>query len=180
MHEPSMRGYFGIGAERISKAMNLGTLMRTAHAFGASFAFVVDATYAVREAKSDTSEAAGQLPIYDVPDAASLHLPKQCRLIGVELSDDAVDLPTFRHPPQAAYVLGPERGVLSDAMLARCAHVVRIPTRFCVNLGVAGAIVMYDRMLSLGRFPERPVRPGGPGEAQPAHTHGGPRRRRLP
>jgi len=169
-----MRGYFGIGAERISKAMNLGTLMRTAHAFGASFAFVVDATYAVREAKSDTSAAAGQLPIYDVPDAAALQLPKKCRLIGVELTDDAVDLPSFRHPAQAAYVLGPERGELSAEMQARCDHLVRIPTRFCVNLGVAGAIVMYDRLLALGRFAERPVHAGGPpaGAAAP--------RRRLP
>ena len=172
-----MRGYFGIGAERISKAMNLGTLMRTAHAFGASFAFVVDATYAVRQAKSDTSEAAGQLPIYDVPDAASLQLPKKCRLVGVELTDDAVDLPSFRHPTQAAYVLGPERGELSPAMQARCDHIVRIPTRFCVNLGVAGAIVMYDRLLSRGRFAERPVRPGEPDAAAPPHRHGNPRRR---
>ena len=34
-----MRGYFAIGAERISKPMNLGALMRTGHAFGASFVF---------------------------------------------------------------------------------------------------------------------------------------------
>jgi len=174
MHEPRMRGYFGIGAERISKAMNLGTLMRTAHAFGASFAFVVDATYAVREAKSDTSAAAGQLPIYDVPNPASLQLPKTCRLIGVELTDDAIDLPSFRHPAQAAYVLGPERGELSAEMQARCAHIVRIPTRFCVNLGVAGAIVMYDRLLARGRLAERPVHAGG---APPAAA---PSRRRLP
>jgi len=180
MHEPKLRGYFGIGAERISKAMNLGTLMRTAHAFGASFAFVVDATYAVREARSDTSEAAGQLPIYDVADAGSLQLPKKCRLIGVELTDTAVDLPSFRHPTQAAYVLGPERGELSPAMQARCDHIVRIPTRFCVNLGVAGAIVMYDRMLSLGRFAERPVGGGGAPEGPPPHIQGAARRRRLP
>ncbi len=180
MHGFEMRGYFGIGAERISKAMNLGTLMRTAHAFGAAFAFVVDATYAVRQAKSDTSEAAGQMPIYDVPDAASLHLPKKCRLIGVELTDEAVDLPSFRHPRQAAYVLGPERGELSADMQARCDHVVRIPTRFCVNLGVAGAIVMYDRLLSLGRFAERPVQSGGAAAAPHLHVQGAPRRRRLP
>ena len=31
-----MRGYFGIGVEGISKPMNLGSLFRTAHAFGAS------------------------------------------------------------------------------------------------------------------------------------------------
>jgi tRNA G18 (ribose-2'-O)-methylase SpoU len=179
MPEPTMRGYFAIGAERISKAMNLGTLMRTAHAFGASFAFVIDATYAVRQAKSDTSEAAGQMPIYDVPDAAALVLPKKCRLVGVELTDDAVDLPSFRHPRQAAYVLGPERGELSPELQARCDHVVRIPTRFCVNLGVAGAIVMYDRLVSLGRFAERPVGPGAPRAEPAAHTHGG-RVHRLP
>ena len=38
-----MRGYFGIGAEGISKPMNLGNLIRSAHAFGASFVFLVDA-----------------------------------------------------------------------------------------------------------------------------------------
>src|SRR3546814_8737917 len=35
----AMRGYFAIGAEGISKPMNLGSLMRSAHAFGASFFF---------------------------------------------------------------------------------------------------------------------------------------------
>ena len=29
-----MRGYFGIGVENVSKAMNAGAVMRTAHAFG--------------------------------------------------------------------------------------------------------------------------------------------------
>ena len=36
-----MRGYFGIGIEGVSKPMNLGSLMRTAHAFGASFCFAI-------------------------------------------------------------------------------------------------------------------------------------------
>jgi hypothetical protein len=35
-------------------------------------------------------------------------------------------------------------------------------TRFCINLAVAGAVVMYDRMLSLGRLAPRPVRSGVP------------------
>ena len=34
-----MRGYFAVGAEGLSKAMNFGTLMRSAHGFGASFFF---------------------------------------------------------------------------------------------------------------------------------------------
>jgi hypothetical protein len=34
---------------------------------------------------------------------------------------------------------------------------VRIPTRFALNLAVAGALVLYDRLLQHGRFAERPV-----------------------
>jgi hypothetical protein len=43
-----------------------------------------------------------------------------------------------------------------------CDYVVKIPTRFSVNLGVAGALIMYDRQLSLGRHAARPVAEGGP------------------
>ena len=83
-------------------------------------------------------------------------------------------MPSFRHPPQAAYVLGAERTDLSSELLQRCDYVVRIPTRFCVNVAVAGALVMYDRMISLGRFAERPVRVGGPAGPPRAHVHGEP------
>jgi tRNA G18 (ribose-2'-O)-methylase SpoU len=162
MQVNTSRGYFAIGAERISKAMNLGNLVRSANAFGASFVFLIDAQYNPRTAKSDTSNAEVALPVYDVPDPVQLKLPRGCRLVGVELVTDAIDLPSFRHPMQAAYVFGPERGSLSPELLARCDHVVRIPTRFCINLAVAGAVVMYDRMVCLGRFAERPVRTGGP------------------
>jgi hypothetical protein len=84
---------------------------------------------------------------------------------------------------------------------------VRIPTRFALNLAVAGALVLYDRLLQHGRFAERPVgsspvgstimgstlastpaSPPGPAPASPAARnapdatrHGAPRfRRTLP
>jgi tRNA G18 (ribose-2'-O)-methylase SpoU len=174
--DAAMRGFFAIGAEGISKPMNLGNLIRSAHAFGASFVFLINADYRVRQARSDTSQAEFQLPVYDFASADDLRLPRGCRLIGCELVDEAVDLPSFRHPLNAAYVFGPERSSLTPAMLARCQHVVRIPTRFCINLAVAGAIVMYDRLLSLGRFAPRPLHTGGPVESGPPHVHGPPRR----
>jgi len=49
---------------------------------------------------------------------------------------------------------------------------VKIPTKFCVNVAVAGAIVMYDRVSQLSRFAERPIKAGGPTEARAAHRHG--------
>ena len=180
-----MRGYFGIGAEGISKAMNVGALMRTTHAFGGSFFFTVGAVYDRRQSeKSDTSKGAANLPLYEFADAGALMLPRGCALVGVELTDDAIELPSFRHPRAAAYVLGPERGSLSPELTALCDHVVKIPTRFCVNVGLAGAIVMYDRTTSLGRFAPRPVRPGGPAEPLPPPEFGAPvwvrkRRRRA-
>ena len=170
-----MRGYFAIGVEGISKAMNVGSLLRTAHAFGASFVFTIAANYERGEGgRSDTSNAPGQVPFYSFPDIPSMVLPDDCTLVGVELTNDAIELPSFRHPSRAAYVMGPERGSLSPAMTEKCDFVVKIPTRFCVNVGVAGAILMYDRIMSLGQFPRRPINPGGSTEALPEHVFGDP------
>src|SRR5215468_10248331 len=161
------RGYFAIGAERISKALNLGNLMRSAHGFGASFTFTIGADYQALEARADTSKGSQHLPHYNWASAAQMALPKGCRLVGVELLDEAIDLPSFQHPRCAAYVLGPERGELSPPLVERCDYVVRIPTSFCVNLAMAGAIVMYDRVRSLGRFPPRPLGEGGHAAPRP-------------
>ena len=152
------RGYFGIGAEGVSKSANVGALLRTAHAFGAAFCFTVGPGWDARAGRqADTADTPAHVPLWRFADLGSLALPQGCVLVGVELLDDAVDLPSFRHPLNAAYVLGPERSGLSPALLGRCRHVVRIPTRFALNLGVAGALVLYDRLLQHGRFAERPV-----------------------
>jgi tRNA G18 (ribose-2'-O)-methylase SpoU len=162
-----MRGYFAVGVDGVSKAMNLGNLLRIAHAFGASFFFTVAGRVKLADAQSDTSDAAGHLPVYQFASVEELKLPQGCTLVGIEITDEAVELPSFHHPLRAAYVLGSERLSLSPAMLQRCQHVVKIPTRFSINVGMAGAIVLYDRMLTHGRFAERPLRAGGPGPAVP-------------
>lgn len=168
-----MRGYFGIGVEGISKEYNLGNLVRSAHAFGASFFFTV-APYADFRAirVSDTAGSLDHMPYYQYDAPQAMDLPKDCVLVGVEFTDESVPLPSFRHPVRAAYILGPEMGSLSPEIVERCDHVVKIPMKFCVNVGVAGALVMYDRMLSMGRFAERPVRAGGPMTAREKHKYG--------
>ncbi len=157
------RGYFGIGAERISKALNLGNLMRSAHGFGASFTFTIGATYQALEARADTSKGAQHLPHYDWTNGggagAAGRLPSGRRGAAgrghrpAELSSPA---------PRAPTCWGRNAVRLSPDLVARCDYVVRIPTSFCVNLAMAGAIVMYDRVRSLGRFPPRPIGEGGP------------------
>lgn len=152
-----LRGYFGIGVESVSKSMNVGSLFRSAHAFHANFVFTVNAQYKKKLGnKVDTSNTSNHLPFYEFPDSNHFVLPDLCQLVGIELTDDATDLPSFRHPLQAAYILGPERGSLSSNILMRCEHIVRIPTKFCINVGLAGAITMYDRLITLGKFVQRP------------------------
>jgi tRNA G18 (ribose-2'-O)-methylase SpoU len=183
MAEARSRGYFGIGVEGVSKSANVGALLRTAHAFNAAFCFIVGAGFDARAGRlADTAGSPAQVPLWRFPDVGSLCLPQSCVLVGVELLDDATDLPSFRHPLSAAYVLGPERSGLSPAIRPRCRHFVRIPTRFALNLAVAGALVLYDRLLQHGRFAERPVGTHGLIATLPAPCgHGPPRfRRNIP
>ena len=167
-----MRGFFGIGVEGISKERNLGNLVRSAHSFGSSFFFAINPELDIKKVRySDTSGAYDHMPFYDYESFEEFKLPKRCALVGVEFIEDSVELPSFKHPTQAAYILGPEMGNLSDEVLACCDHVIKIPMKFCINVGTAGAIVMYDRLISMGRFAPRPVKPGGPDVKMEEHVH---------
>ena len=176
MTEARARGYFGIGVEGVSKSENVGALLRTAHAFGAAFCFTIGAGWDARAAgRADTARTPEHVPLWRFADVGSLSLPQGCTLIGIELLDEAVPLPSFHHPLNVAYVLGPERAGLSPALLERCRDVVRVPTRFALNLAVVGALVLYDRLLQYGRFADRPV--GSIARAEPLGVapHGKPR-----
>ena len=117
--------------------MNLGNLVRIANAFDASFFFSVAPMLKLSDAQSDTSRAQGALPFYSFPEAADFRLPLGCRLVGVEITDDAVGCqPPF---PSGRPMSGAERFSLSPQMLKACEFVVKIPTRFSINVGMAGA-----------------------------------------
>lgn len=176
-----MRGFFGVGVEGISKSMNLGNLMRTAHAFGASFFVALNADIKLGIARhADTAASTRAMPFYAFDGFDDLVLPKGCGIVGVEFAEDAVMLPSFRHPPQALYVLGSERGELSPKLQNACTYMVKIPTAFCLNVATAGAIVLYDRLISHGRFAERPLASGGPrSEPPPRHVWGKPIARKV-
>lgn len=175
-----MRGYFGIGIDSVSKAGNVGNLIRTGHSFGASFVFAVRPKRfthndeRVTKSNADTSKSEGQLPFYVYDTSQDIVLPRGCRMVGIELCDEAVDLPSFKHPMQAVYILGGERKSLSPEILAMCDDVIKIPTKFSLNVATAGAIVMYDRMRTLGGYPDRPLMDGQKPTEREKHVHGGP------
>ena len=102
-----MKGYFGIGVEGVNKGANVGALMRTAHAFGAAFVFTVAADIRKKDVRAaDTAGIAESVPFHKFEDLSAFQLPAECRLVGIEITEEAVELPSFRHPRNAAYILG--------------------------------------------------------------------------
>jgi len=180
-----MRGYFAIGIDQASKVGNVGNLIRTAHSFGASFVFAVNPKVVAHTGElvtkdfTDTSKSHLQLPFFNYPTAADVEVPQGCQVVGIEITEDAVDLPSFKHPTQAIYVLGGERSSLSAEMLERCDSTIKIPTKFSLNVATAGAIVMYDRHRVMGGYPDRPLMTGTKPQARPVHVHGATRTRSL-
>lgn len=139
------RGYFGIGIYNNKTQMNLGTLLRSAHAFGASFVFTIGRRY--KKQCSDTSKSWRHLPVYNYKDYEDFntHRPFDCRLICVEDCLWSIPLPIVSHPERCIYLLGAEDAGLPVRILQK--HTVaHIPGgEYCFNVAVAGSIVMYDR-----------------------------------
>ena len=139
------RGYFGIALEATKTEANYGTLLRTAYNFGAAFVILIGQRFTNHA--SNTTEAHRHIPLYEYKDADDFwtHIPYDCTPIAVEITKSSRSLVDFLHPQRALYILGREDGSLSKQILDHCSVTLEIPSRQCLNLAVAGAIVMYDR-----------------------------------
>ncbi len=142
----SRRGYFAVGIYSGKTPANTGTLWRSAHSLGASFMFTVGCRY--HYDRTDTTKAALHVPLFNFASVDELRrfAPKQCELVGVELTDVAEPIAAFEHPERAIYMLGAEDYGLSKDALDACSRVVVLPGRYCLNVAVAGSMVMFDRI----------------------------------
>lgn len=140
-----MRGYFGIGIENGKCKMNIGTLWRSANLMEASYIFTIGERY--HRQSSDTMKTPLHIPLYHYKDRDAFYenMPKDCPLVGIELSDSAKPLCKFTHPDRCTYILGAEDHGLSAKTLGLCHHLVVLPGRRSMNVAVAGSIVMYSR-----------------------------------
>jgi tRNA(Leu) C34 or U34 (ribose-2'-O)-methylase TrmL len=109
---------------------------------------------------SDTTKAWRHLPLFhfESMDDLHAHLPYGCPLVGIELDPRAVPLSGFKHPERACYVLGAEDHGLSLDALERCHAVIQLPGTYCLNVAVAGSIVLHHRLESVGGGRLLPVR----------------------
>jgi len=143
-----VRGFFAVGVWEPKFGANMGTLVRSAYAFGAAYVFTVGKRY--RHHPADTGKATKHMPLFHYAGLGELllDLPDGAQLVGVERDPEAWPLPAFTHPERAVYLLGGEdRTLPRDFLFESCQEMVSIDTRQCLNLATAGSIVMYDRWL---------------------------------
>lgn len=143
------RGYCGVAVYLPKTQANVGSLWRSASAFGASFLATIGRRYE-RQA-SDTGFAAKSIPLWNFPTMADLleHLPDSCPLVGVELDPRATPLGTYIHRERAVYLLGAEDHGIPTSVLDQCHDLVQIPTvtPWSINLACAGSILLSNRHL---------------------------------
>jgi len=141
-----MRGFFAVGIEGTKNKVNVGTLWRSANIFGASYIFTVGKRY--RHQSSDTMKSWKHMPLFHYEDLRDfqLHLPHDCRLVGIELTEEAAPLRNYTHWDRSIYLLGAEDNGLSNEALNVCHDLVVLPGERSLNVSTAGSIVLYDRI----------------------------------
>lgn len=145
-----MHNYFGIGIFHAKKEVNIGTLFRTAQAYGASFIYTIGRRY--KDQSSDTNKSSKSIPLYHYKTVDDLlaNLPVGCKLVGVEIDPKAVSLINFNHPNKACYLLGAEDHGLNEDARKMCHEIVCVPgASSCLNVAVSGSIVIYDRSIKI-------------------------------
>lgn len=140
-----MRGYFGIGIYHTKTETNVGTLIRSAHSFGANFVFTIGRRY---EKQGSSLNQEKHIPVFHFRSEVEWRavMPSNCRLVSIEINEEAVPIENFKHPEMAVYLLGAEDHGLPDRIL-RGSYIVQLPGRRCLNVSTAGSIVMFDRLM---------------------------------
>ncbi len=135
--------------DRVQDAGNVGSILRSAAAFGVGQVLALQGTAALWSPKVLRAGMGAHFGLRLVeglsPDGlAALTVP----LVGTSLATDAL-LPTTALPWPCAWVLGHEGQGVAPAVLARCALVLRIPQpggEESLNVAAAAAVCLYESM----------------------------------
>ncbi len=154
MHTKNIDGYCAIGVLNAKTEHNIGTLWRSAYILGAAYIFTIGKRY--KKQSSDVLRTWARIPYfhYDTIEDFLENIPYDCRLIGIELTDEAEWLHEHTHHKRAIYLLGSEDQGLPEKVLKRCNHVLKLPGNSSLNVAVTGSIVLHDRAVKVAtNFP---------------------------
>jgi len=138
-------GFYGIGVFMPKTEHNYWTLFRTAQILDADFLFLIGARFKVHSA--DTMCSYRHIPVFSYTDFQDFnsHRPFDCKLVGIELTDNAIEVSEYKHPKRAVYLLGAEDNGLSRECIDNCQDIIKLHGKRSMNVSVAGSIVLYDR-----------------------------------
>lgn len=131
---------------------NLGTIIRTADAFGADGILLSEGCadcYSPKVLRS-TMGSVFRLPVWTVPDLAQTleDLKKEgFASFGAALDDTAVRLGEFRFPQKTVTVVGNEGNGISQSVLNACEKTLYIPMKGeaeSLNAGVAASLILWE------------------------------------
>jgi len=141
-----VRGFFAIGIIQTKCEANVGTLIRSAYAFGANFVFTVGRRY---KPQASSLKLKRHIPVFhfDTFAEAQKCMPGDIEYVAVELTPKSKPLHNYVHPERAVYLLGAEdKGIPEDILSLPNMCKVQIHSILCLNVATAGSIVMYDRL----------------------------------
>ena len=135
-----------IGLVNPKSPTNVGAVLRASGCFGvSSISYSGNRLNRALPFNTDTQNNAGNIPLIH-KDSVLDELPKDTKIICVELVEGAIPLPSYVHPLSAHYVFGPEDGSISQAIIDQADDVVYIPTVGCLNLAATVNVMLYDRL----------------------------------
>lgn len=139
------RGFYAIGIFSPKKEINTSNLWRSANAFGANFIFTIGARHT--HSKADTAKTPRHIPLFYFKTFEEFLLakPANAKIIGVECPAQH-SLKNYIHPERAIYLLGAEDFGLPKEVLDQVDSTVYIEASLCLNVAVAGSIIMFDRI----------------------------------
>ena len=135
--------------DRVQDAGNVGSILRTAAAFGVGQVLALQGTAALWSPKVLRAGMGAHFGLNLIEglqpeDLSALAVP----LVGTSLATDAL-LPSAALPQPCAWVLGHEGQGVAPAVLARCALTVRIPQpggEESLNVAAAAAVCLYESL----------------------------------
>ena len=135
--------------DRVQDAGNVGSILRSAAAFGIPQVLALKGTAALWSPKVLRAGMGAHFGLrlvegLSLEDLAALSVP----LVGTSLASDAL-LGTAALPQPCAWVLGHEGQGVAAALLARCALVLRIPQpggEESLNVAAAAAVCFYESL----------------------------------
>lgn len=137
------RGYSAVGLHNCKDNLNIGSALRAVGCYGASFLAVSGSRY--ERSRTDTGKIYKHTPMFHCDNLRHM-IPFKCKTVAIDIVEGAVPLREYSHPERGFYIFGPEDGTLGIDIIRWCDDVVKVDTRFCMNLAATVNVVLYDRM----------------------------------